>query len=183
MQTGNAERLLCLYAGFSWTRISIVSFIAVVSAFIAVWTVFNCSCFAYLERRYNQQVRQIASFLFFVYVVLMSPLLAYTPSLAFSQVSGINLHYITPILVFVCVFYTTFGGLRWEACKKFNLCKVMQSWKYSFASRAVVWTDTLQFSMMILAVAIVMILGTSEVGGIKNVFTIAEEGNRLIWFK
>lgn len=50
--------------------------------------------------------------MFFIYVVLMSPLLVYTPSLAFSQVSGINLHYITPVLVFVCVFYTTFGGLR-----------------------------------------------------------------------
>jgi solute carrier family 5 (sodium-coupled monocarboxylate transporter), member 8/12 len=54
----------------------------------------------------------VASALFFIYVVLMSPLLVYTPSLAFSQVSGINLHYITPVLVFVCVFYTTFGGLR-----------------------------------------------------------------------
>lgn len=73
----------------------------------------NFSCYAYLEKRYNPQIRQIASFLFFVYVVMMSPLLVYTPSLAFSQVSGINLHYITPILVFVCVFYTTFGGLRY----------------------------------------------------------------------
>lgn len=43
----------------------------------------------------------------------MNPLLVYTPSLAFSQVTGINLHYITPILVIVCIFYTTFGGLRW----------------------------------------------------------------------
>lgn len=74
---------------------------------------FNYSCYAYLEKRYNQQVRQIASFLFLFYVILMNPLLVYTPSLAFAQVSGINLHYITPILVFVCVFYTTFGGLRW----------------------------------------------------------------------
>lgn len=72
----------------------------------------NCSCYAYLEKRYNHQVRQFASFLFFIYVVMMNPLLVYTPSLAFSQVSGINLHYITPILVIVCIFYTTFGGLR-----------------------------------------------------------------------
>ncbi|CRK91471.1 CLUMA_CG005138, isoform A [Clunio marinus] len=119
----------------------------------------SVSCYAYLEKRYNQQIRQIASFLFFIYVVLMTPLLAYTPSLAFSQVSGISLHYITPILVFVCVFYTTFGGLR-----------------------AVVWTDTLQFSAMILAVIIVMILGTNEVGGMTNVFNIASEGNRIVWF-
>lgn len=69
-------------------------------------------CYAYLEKRYNHQVRQIASFLFFTYVLIMNPLLVYTPSLAFSQVTGINLHYITPILVIVCIFYTTFGGLR-----------------------------------------------------------------------
>ncbi|CAG9809480.1 unnamed protein product [Chironomus riparius] len=117
------------------------------------------SCYEYLERRYNHQVRQIASCLYFIYVVILSPLLCYTPALAFSQVSGINLHYITPILVFVCVFYTTFGGIR-----------------------AVVWTDTLQFSAMILAVCVVMVLGTKEVGGIKNVFTIANDGGRLIWF-
>ena len=60
----------------------------------------------------------------------------------------------------VCIFYTTFGGIR-----------------------AVVWTDTLQFSAMILAVIAVMVLGTLEVGGIVNVFKIAEHGNRLIWFK
>ncbi|KAL7017711.1 hypothetical protein ACKWTF_010495 [Chironomus riparius] len=47
---------------------------------------------------------------------------------------------------------------------------------------AVVWTDTLQFSAMILAVCVVMVLGTKEVGGIKNVFTIANDGGRLIWF-
>lgn len=49
--------------------------------------------------------------------------------------------------------------------------------------RAVVWTDTLQFSAMILAVVLVMILGTNDAGGVKKVFEIAEEGDRLIWFK
>jgi hypothetical protein len=36
---------------------------------------------------------------------------------------------------------------------------------------------------MILAVVVVMILGTNEAGGVQNVFKIAEEGNRLIWFE
>lgn len=36
---------------------------------------------------------------------------------------------------------------------------------------------------MVLAVIIVMVLGTLEVGGIVNVFKIAEHGNRLVWFK
>lgn len=49
--------------------------------------------------------------------------------------------------------------------------------------RAVVYCDTLQFSAMVLAVVIVMILGTNDAGGVSNVFQIAEEGKRLIWFK
>jgi Na+/pantothenate symporter len=49
--------------------------------------------------------------------------------------------------------------------------------------RAVVYCDTLQFSAMVLAIVIVMILGTNDAGGVSNVFQIAEEGDRLIWFK
>lgn len=49
--------------------------------------------------------------------------------------------------------------------------------------RAVVYCDTLQFSAMVLAIVAVMILGTNHVGGIEKVFEIAEEGNRLIFFK
>lgn len=45
------------------------------------------------------------------------------------------------------------------------------------------WTDTIQFSTMIGAVLIVMVLGTLQVGGIVNIFRIAEEGGRLMWFK
>lgn len=36
---------------------------------------------------------------------------------------------------------------------------------------------------MIIAIIVVMILGTNDVGGVEKVFQIAEEGNRLIWFK
>jgi Na+/proline symporter len=50
-------------------------------------------------------------------------------------------------------------------------------------SRAVVWTDTLQFSAMIGAVLIVMVLGTIKIGGVGNVFEIAERSGRLVWFK
>ncbi|CAO1405272.1 unnamed protein product [Diamesa tonsa] len=117
------------------------------------------SVYEYLERRYNSTVRKLASLLYMIFVVIISPLLVYVPALAFSQVSGINLHVITPIICCVCIFYTTFGGLR-----------------------AVIWTDTLQFSSMIVSILIVMVLGTSQVGGIANVFKIADRGNRLIWF-
>ncbi len=49
--------------------------------------------------------------------------------------------------------------------------------------RAVVWTDTLQFSAMIGAVLIVMVLGTIKMGGVGNVFEITDRSGRLVWFK
>jgi len=49
--------------------------------------------------------------------------------------------------------------------------------------RAVVYCDTLQFSAMVLAIVAVMILGTYDAGGVEKVFEIADEGNRLIFFK
>lgn len=36
---------------------------------------------------------------------------------------------------------------------------------------------------MIVSILIVMVLGTSQVGGVANVFKIADRGNRLVWFK
>lgn len=35
---------------------------------------------------------------------------------------------------------------------------------------------------MLVAVCVVMILGTNEVGGVANVFKIAQDGGRLVWF-
>lgn len=49
--------------------------------------------------------------------------------------------------------------------------------------RAVVYCDTLQFSAMVLALVAVMFLGTDAAGGVEKVFKIADEGDRLIFFK
>lgn len=75
-------------------------------------------------------------------------------------VTGINMHVIAPITCFICIFYTTLGGLK-----------------------AVVWTDTLQFSIMIGAMLALAVLGTKIAGGFINVWQIAEEGDRLQFFK
>lgn len=52
-----------------------------------------------------------------------------------------------------------------------------------YGFRAVIWTDTLQFGAMLLALAVVMTLGTLQLGGFINIFKIADAGGRLIWFK
>lgn len=60
----------------------------------------------------------------------------------------------------ICIFYTTVGGLK-----------------------AVVWTDTLQFLLMIGGLVCVIVLGLTEIGGIEHVWTTADAGGRLIFFK
>lgn len=118
------------------------------------------SCFTYLERRFGQRVCSLASGIYTIGIIVHLPLLVYAPAIAFSQVTGVNLYVITPITCVICIFYTTFGGLR-----------------------AVVWTDTLQFGSMVVALVGVIYLGTRELGGVAEVFKIAEEGGRLIFFE
>lgn len=118
------------------------------------------SAFTYLELRFDKFVRSAASLVYALQCIIYIPIVIYVPALAFSQVTGVNLHVITPIICVICIFYTTVGGLR-----------------------AVVWTDTLQFVLMIGACIAVIVLGISSVGGFMEVWEAADRGKRLIFFK
>jgi solute carrier family 5 (sodium-coupled monocarboxylate transporter), member 8/12 len=118
------------------------------------------SSFQYLEMRFDKSVRNVASFIYAISIIIFVPIIVYVPALAFSQVSGINLHVITFVTSLICVFYTTVGGLK-----------------------AVVWTDTLQFLLMIGAIVCVIALGLQTTGGFQNVWEAAERGGRLTFFK
>ncbi|XP_069692129.1 sodium-coupled monocarboxylate transporter 1-like [Periplaneta americana] len=117
------------------------------------------SSYEYLNLRFSQTVRLMGSIIFIVKMMLYIPIVIYVPALAFSQVTGVNLHLITPIVCVVCIFYTTLGGLK-----------------------AVVWTDTLQTFLMFGGVIIVMILGTINVGGPNVVWERSEQSGRLEFF-
>lgn len=74
--------------------------------------------------------------------------------------TGIDVHYISPVVCGVCIFYTTIGGLK-----------------------AVVWTDTIQFTVTVGSIATVFILGTIQLGGLGKVWNKAIEGERLDIFE
>jgi Na+/proline symporter len=118
------------------------------------------SSFEYLEMRFDKSVRLTASFIYAISIIIFVPIVVHVPALAFSQVSGINLHIITLATSLVCVFYTTVGGLK-----------------------AVVWTDTLQFILMLGAITCVIALGLNTTGGFMNVMETAERGGRIVIFK
>ncbi|KAK4878994.1 hypothetical protein RN001_007140 [Aquatica leii] len=117
------------------------------------------SSYEYLKLRFNETVRLLGSILFLTKMLLYIPIVIYVPALAFSQVTGINLHLVTPVVCIVCIFYTTLGGLK-----------------------AVVWTDTVQTIVMTAALIVVLVMGTISVGGFTEVWNRSDLGGRLEFF-
>ncbi|XP_037714178.1 sodium-coupled monocarboxylate transporter 1 isoform X3 [Drosophila subpulchrella] len=116
------------------------------------------STYEYFELRFNKSVRLLSSAFFTIANLIWLPIVIYVPALAFNQVTGINIHVITPIVCLVCIFYTTAGGLK-----------------------AVVWTDVIQTVIMIGAVIFVIIKGTLDVGGLGVVFQRNFDSGRIEW--
>ncbi|XP_023176125.2 sodium-coupled monocarboxylate transporter 1 isoform X6 [Drosophila hydei] len=116
------------------------------------------STYEYFELRFNKTTRLVASGLFSITTLIWLPIVIYVPALAFNQVTGVNVHIITPAVCIICIFYTTVGGLK-----------------------AVVWTDVIQTVIMVGAVIIVVIKGTMNVGGLGVVIQRNLETGRLEW--
>ncbi|CAH1284648.1 unnamed protein product [Diabrotica balteata] len=117
------------------------------------------SSYEYLELRFSRVVRTMASVLFILDEVMFLPIIIYVPSLAFNQVTAIDIHLIGTVVAVVCVFYTFLGGLK-----------------------AVVWTDSWQVIAMFISVVVVIILGTIQVGGPSTIIDLTSKGNRFEFF-
>ncbi|KAI8124518.1 Sodium-coupled monocarboxylate transporter 2 [Lucilia cuprina] len=114
------------------------------------------NCYEYLELRFNKRTRQLVTGSFVLNACLMLPVYIFVPALAFSQVTGINIHLINTVVCSICIFYTMLGGIK-----------------------AVVWTDVVQAGIMLSSVVLVGVLGTLKVGGLNKVLEYAGEGGRL----
>ncbi|XP_018576921.1 sodium-coupled monocarboxylate transporter 1 [Anoplophora glabripennis] len=114
------------------------------------------STYEYLGRRFDDKTRKCASFLFALALFVYLPIVIYIPALAFSAATGVDVHVITPIVCSVCIFYTTLGGLK-----------------------ALVWSDTLQFSITVGAMTTIFILGVNATGGFANMWQKSVESERL----
>ncbi|XP_036321356.1 sodium-coupled monocarboxylate transporter 1 isoform X2 [Rhagoletis pomonella] len=117
------------------------------------------STYEYFEMRFGRGVRYFGSVLFIVGMVLWLPVAVYVPALTFNQVSGIDIHIITPVVCLICTFYTCVGGLK-----------------------AVIWTDVVQsFIIFIMygSILAICIKGTIDVGGLDVVWKRNSESGRL----
>ncbi|KAI4470149.1 sodium-coupled monocarboxylate transporter [Holotrichia oblita] len=114
------------------------------------------STYEYLKMRFNGSVRYVSSFLFILNIFLYMPITIYIPALAFQQATDISIHFMTPIICGICIFYTTIGGLK-----------------------AVVWSDALQSTAMLGAMGAVFYLGLVNAGGFANIWNTSNAGGRL----
>ncbi|OXA58926.1 Sodium-coupled monocarboxylate transporter 1 [Folsomia candida] len=117
------------------------------------------SAYEYFELRFNRANRMVMSVISVIYLILLMSVWVYAPSLALSQVAGINTYLSTGLTFVVCIFYSSLGGLK-----------------------AVLWTDALQATLMLVSLAAVVGKGITDVGGIGEVWDIAERNNRVEFF-
>lgn len=114
------------------------------------------SAYEYLEIRFNRKIRWMGSFTFIIQMCLYMAIVVYAPALALSQVTGMNVYFSVSLISFVCIFYTTLGGMK-----------------------AVLWTDAIQVIIMFGSVLFVIIKGTIDMGGFEYVWAKNKEWNRI----
>ncbi|KAI0234204.1 Sodium-coupled monocarboxylate transporter 1 [Lamellibrachia satsuma] len=110
----------------------------------------------YLQERFDRRLRPFVSITSGISHMIYLSIALYAPSLALSQVTGLDIHYTIFLIGCVSTFYTTLGGMK-----------------------AVLWADAVQSVVMVLGLLMVIIVGIWKVGGIQEVWRIADEGGRI----
>lgn len=88
-------------------------------------------------------------------------------------VTGVNVHFITPILCIICIFYTSLVIDKLIVIYKLILSHIQGGIK------AVVWTDVIQAMIMFGAIVLVAIKGTLDVGGFGVVMERSLNSDRI----
>lgn len=114
------------------------------------------SIYEYLELRFGQSVRVLATTVYILNTVIYVGICIYAPALALNEVTGLGIWWSVVVTAVVCTFYTTLGGLK-----------------------AVVWTDVFQCMVMWIGFVAVLIRGSIVLGGFDKIWQTAEEGERI----
>ncbi|XP_022090123.1 sodium-coupled monocarboxylate transporter 1-like [Acanthaster planci] len=148
-----------IYGSMFWLFAFTYPIIAFVVSRLFIPTFFRLnvtSANEYLELRFGKAVRISATLTFFLNMVFYMGIVIYAPALALNAVTNISLWGSVLATGLVCTVYTTIGGMK-----------------------AVLWTDVFQTCLMMAGFLAIIIEGTIRLGGIGNVWQIAEEGGRI----
>ncbi|KAL1455330.1 hypothetical protein WDU94_009433 [Cyamophila willieti] len=117
------------------------------------------SVYEYLEKRFGKATRLAASVAFTVQMVLYMGIALYAPAIALEAVMGLSQFYSITLVGLVCLFYSTIGGIK-----------------------AVIITDVFQSLVMYAAIFAVIIVAAVNVGGIGEIWNIADRNGRIELF-
>lgn len=114
------------------------------------------SCFGYIQMRFGSATKVCAVILFLLQTVLYMGFVLYAPSLALQAVTGLSLWGSMIGVASVCTLYTMLGGMK-----------------------TVLWTDSLQFLVMVIGLLSLLIAGCNATGGIAKAWEIAGDHGRI----
>ena len=150
--------------GFLWLQLQIgdlIGYLLVCTFFLPLFAKLDLTtAYEYLEKRFDAKTRSLASLCFLLFVIVRLGALLYGASLVVSEVSNLSLRVSIAIVGVVAVVYTVAGGLA-----------------------AVVWTDVLQFGMVLLGIGASIFVVSREVdGGLGQIVETARAGGRWVLF-
>ena len=114
------------------------------------------SAYEYLEARFDGSVRTLAASIFLLWRLGWMATAIYVPSLAISATTGLSLGATIVVLGGMVTLYTTLGGIT-----------------------AIIWTDVLQFCVMLAGVAITLGVVIANVpGGVAGIWEFAQASGK-----
>ncbi|MGH9397251.1 MAG: sodium:solute symporter family transporter [Terriglobia bacterium] len=118
------------------------------------------TAYEYLQRRFDLRTRLVVSGLFLLMRGSHVAIAIYAPSIVLSLLTGFPLYLSVLVIGLFTTFYTTLGGMK-----------------------AVIWTDVLQFSILLTGMLAVFWLSLSRIpGGVHTVYAVAGQAGRLrLW--
>lgn len=114
------------------------------------------TAYEYLERRFDLRLQRLSSASFIFRVTLWLSLALFAPSLVISEMAGVPLWMAVVFTGVVTLVYTTIGGMK-----------------------AVIYTDVMQFAVLILGIIAVLWVALDKTpGGLAGAWQVAEAGGR-----
>ncbi|MGL6113641.1 MAG: sodium:solute symporter [Cetobacterium sp.] len=115
------------------------------------------TAYEYLEKRFDRSFRLVGSLSFILFHIIRIAVVLYLPTLALiAALPGVNPILLTAIVGFLCVVYTSMGGIE-----------------------AVVWSDAIQTIVLLAGAFMIIIVGFMSVPDGVNAFEVLQENNKI----
>ncbi|XP_061500171.1 sodium-coupled monocarboxylate transporter 1 [Anopheles gambiae] len=158
---GNPAEMFFSGTQFSLIVISMVLVVPVaVKVFYPIYYKLDVtSCYEYLGMRFDKRIRTFGAVLYILQMLFYTSVAVLAPAIALSEATGLNKYIAVVLIYFVCIFYSSQGGMK-----------------------AVVIADTFQACVLLLSLILILALGTHYSAGLSDVFSRAAEHDRIEFF-